>query len=237
MSEQNHTAPVVSAPPSSIENLTGHKFGRLLVVGYAAIQNRSHKMWICRCECGVVKPVMGQSLRNGASVSCGCLKREKFVARNTTHGMGRHGKNQSPEYRCWVHIRDRCFNHKDRKYNLYGGRGITVCQEWRDSFEAFYAYVGPRPSPEHSIDRFPNRDGNYEPGNVRWATITEQNENTSRNRFVTISGRTQCFKAWCRENGISYDLARDRIRNGWTDEEAVTTKSRGSGKRRLKQNT
>lgn len=125
-------------------------------------------------------------MRQGKSRSCGCLKDESARARCSnpdTHPATRHGhaKNytgtESSEYRAWRAAKHRCCSPKNRYWKDYGGRGIEMAPEWQESFEAFLAYIGPRPSPAHSIDRFPDNDGHYEPGNVRWATAKEQASN------------------------------------------------------------
>ena len=156
--------------------MVGQRFGRLSVIGRVpsppAGNHRGHAYWLCRCECGRDVSVRADRLRSGETSSCGCLR----IGQKTING----GRN-SPEYEPWRSAKRRCFNPKNEHFDRYGGRGITMCPEWRDSFEAFLRDVGPRPSPRHSIDRI-NNDGNYEPGNVRWATKREQMLNTSRSR-------------------------------------------------------
>lgn len=115
----------------------------------------------------------------------------------------------------------RCYNEKHHHYANYGGRGITVCQRWRDSFAAFLADVGPRPSPQHSLDRYPDNNGNYEPGNVRWATRSEQQRNRRVNHLLTFQGKTQCVIAWAEELGINPVTIIARLRAGRTIEEAL----------------
>jgi len=105
-----------------------------------------------------------------------------------------HGKRYLPEYKIWAAMKERCYRKNDKRYHRYGGRGITVYPEWRDSFQAFYDYIGPRPSPKHTLDRI-NNDGNYEPGNVRWATQEEQANNRSSNFMVTIPSTGQVMNA------------------------------------------
>lgn len=131
----------------------------------------------------------------------------------------KHGLSRSPEYTCWRGIRHRCLNPRARVFKHYGGRGITVCERWL-TFENFYADVGPRPSPAHSIDRYPDNDGNYEPGNVRWATITEQNLNTRRTKYVSRKERISVFEAGAR-TGLNENTVRARLRSGWTADRAV----------------
>ena len=152
---------------AKLQDLTGKVFGRLTVSDRAATGNiQPH--WRCVCECGTEKVISGASLRRGLTSSCGCLAREQIGLRARTHGMVK-----SPEFGAWSHMRRRCNNPNDAGYAYYGGRGIRVCAEWDASFEAFFADMGPRPSPVHSIDRIDN-DGNYEAGNCRWATKSEQ---------------------------------------------------------------
>jgi hypothetical protein len=129
----------------------------------------------------------------------------------------------SGEYTAWVHMIGRCENPNDAKFASYAGRGIKVCEKWRRSFAAFLADVGPRPSPSHSLDRFPNNDGDYEPGNVRWATPSQQQRNTRRNRLVTFGGVKLPLVAWCERFGLDYHVVRDRLEYGWTVDRALTT--------------
>jgi len=123
----------------------------------------------------------------------------------------------------------RCTNPKARSYSEYGGRGITVVQEWRGpgGFERFIAHIGPRPSRQHSIDRRDNERG-YEPGNVRWATAFEQNRNRRDNRMITVGDRTLCVADWARETGKSVQVIHGRIKHGWPADLAVMTPIRGA---------
>ena len=116
---------------------------------------------------------------------------------------------------------DRCFNPLHKKYARYGGRGIVVCPEWRSSFEVFLKYMGERPTPLHSVDRYPDNNGNYEPGNVRWATAKEQARNTSTNRLITIGDRTLTVSQWAEEAGKDMRLVIERLNRGWEPRRAV----------------
>jgi hypothetical protein len=140
----------------------------------------------------------------------------ELIARNTKHGLHR-----APENAIWREMKQRCTNPKSRKYPRYGGRGIRVCPAW-DLFEQFYADMGPRPSPAHSIDRTDN-DGNYEPGNCRWRTRSEQQRNRRNNHLLTYQGKTQTIAAWAEETGLRPMTLSYRISAGWGTELALTT--------------
>jgi hypothetical protein len=161
----------------------GQRFGRLVVVERAEVPRgrRRQAWWRCRCDCGNTTVVLGQRLRNGHTTSCGCLQQESRTER-ILHGHGRKDRHDAWEYKVWAGMKDRCFHGGDISYPNYGGRGITVREEWMD-FEVFLAYldatIGPHPGKGWSIDRIDN-DGNYEPGNIRWATASEQNRNKRR---------------------------------------------------------
>lgn len=138
----------------------------------------------------------------------------------TTHGHAARA-SRSSEYEIWKSIIQRCTNKNAKAYPDYGGRGICICDSWRNSFEAFLADVGPRPSPGHSLDR-ENNDGNYEPGNVRWATRTEQNRNSRHNRLITIDGVTKPLCEWLDERGVKVRTFYYRVHSGRTDAEALS---------------
>lgn len=189
---------------------TGQTFGRLTVL--ERVENNNHKKacWECRCSCGNIIIVTGCSLKTGNTQSCGCLKKELELIRPITHGM-----SKSREYIIWTHMISRCFNVSDKVFKHYGGRGITICDEWRHDFMAFYRHIGRRPSPKHSIDRIDN-DGNYEPGNVRWATIQQQNNNSRNTRNITLHGWTMTLSNWARFVGLKRETLLCRMdRSGW----------------------
>lgn len=165
-------------------DLLGQVFGRLTVESYVGGQGRGrHAIWLCRCECGGQTFVTSHRLRSSRALSCGCLRDERRRMAVRKHGESSwRGHSATPEYGIWRGLIGRCENENDRAYANYGGRGISVCREWRDSFEVFLAHVGRRPSSEHSVDRI-DTNGDYRPGNVRWATDVEQSRNR---RCVTL---------------------------------------------------
>jgi len=156
-------------------DISGQTFGRLHVIEFSE-SRKGRAFWLCRCDCGNEKVIEGKAMRQGITVSCGCFSRDKITHRNLSHGL-----SKTPEYRNWQAMLTRCYNSHSKNWKDYGGRGIKVCARWKkNNFENFLADMGKRPTPQHTLDRFPNNDGNYEPGNVRWATRYEQTHNRGR---------------------------------------------------------
>lgn len=196
-------------------DMSGLQYGRLRVTGIAGRDRNKKLFWECACDCGAACVVQGSKLVSGHTQSCGCLHADERKSRAI------HGKWRSPEYHTWGDIKQRCHNPACKDYAAYGGRGITVCQEWRESFDVFFADMGPRPSDSHSIDRI-NNDGHYEPSNCRWATAAQQNRNHRRNRNLTVDGVTLCIADWARRTGLATTTITDRLHRGATPAEAVT---------------
>lgn len=196
----------------------GNIVGRLTLL--RKVRENGDTRWECLCSCGNTASVSRSHLHE--TKSCGCLWRERMAEVNTTHGAAKRdaGGRQEPEYAIWKGIVARCFRPTAEHYADYGGRGITMCDEWRESYQAFISYIGSRPSKIHSIDRHPNNDGNYEPGNVRWATKGEQARNTRRNIYVTFGDRTMVVSDWAKEKGIDVKRIYRRLRLGWDAERA-----------------
>ncbi len=212
---------------SAIVDMTGQKIGRLTVLGPAGFKRRL-AAWRCLCECGKETVVAGGHLRGRRGTrSCGCYASDRRREAATTHGL-----SGTPEHGIWTDMIQRCTNPRRECFRNYGGRGIRVAAEWlgEGGFERFFAHVGPRSTPEHEIDRIDN-DGHYEPGNVRWATRSEQSSNTRRNRRLTFRGETLTLAAWSRRTGIPAAVIRLRVLWGWSMERALTEPSR-PGRRR-----
>ena len=193
----------------------GTRFGRIVVLA-PILPKAPPYYYECSCDCGRVFTRTNRALR-GKSLSCGCLRVESNLA-----AVVKHGLNKSSEHRIWVSMRSRCHNKEKAGYARYGGRGITVCERWRD-FSNFLADMGPRPSQQHQIDRIDN-NGNYEPGNCRWTTRAVQMQNTSRNVNVTINGETFCAKEWERRTGINSSTILSRVYAGWPEHMLLTTR-------------
>jgi len=175
--------------------LTGQQFGKLFVRGRAD-KNSDRTYWDCVCQCGNTRVVIGRNLMNGHTQSCGCYKVQRIVDTKTTHGCASTKTVRPPEYKVWKGMKDRCSNPNSSGYKRYGARGVRVSKDWED-FGKFFADMGSRPSPLHSIERIDNNKG-YEKGNCRWATRVEQCNNRRTNRFLTIDGVTRTVAEWCK---------------------------------------
>lgn len=199
-------------------DLTGQTFGRLTVLGRSQRRTKWQIHWDCVCECGNTCDVGGKSLRTGDVRSCGCLRKESIAA------IGRraatHGKTGTGAYESWAAMKYRCSNSNHMHFDNYGGRGIKVCERWQ-AFENFYEDMGDRPA-GMTLDRYPDVDGNYEPGNCRWATDVEQGNNKRTSRLITHGGETKTLTQWARSLGMRPGTLKERIRKGWSIEKAIT---------------
>lgn len=199
-------------------DLTGRRFGKLIVICQSNRNSRGFIQWLCSCDCGSQKNLITASLKSGNTQSCGCLQKERASAANTTHGLYNH----YPEYGIWNAMKNRCYNKKVERYNRYGGRGIMVCDIWIASFEAFITDMGRRPSKFHSIERL-NSDGDYCSENCIWATGEVQSRNRRDNIKITINGVSKLMIDWAKEYGVKENLVRSRRARGWRLDEKIFT--------------
>ncbi|EKD89559.1 MAG: hypothetical protein ACD_33C00045G0026 [uncultured bacterium] len=204
-----------------VKNLVDNKFGRLTVI-YDSGKRTSGRMiiWTCKCDCGNIINVCTGSLNSGNTKSCGCLQKD-YVS-NTGKNNITHGLSNTLIYKNWSDIIQRCNNPNNPAYIYYGARGIKICDKWLQSFEAFYTDMGVKPSSHHSIDRKDN-NGNYEPNNCKWSTQEEQCNNKSNNVILNYKGKKYTISQLAKEYNISYSKLHQRLRCGWSLEDAIET--------------
>lgn len=206
-------------------DLTGQPFERLTVLRRG--QNRkTSARWICECSCGTICTVDSADLRRKKAKSCGCIQREIAQALGKTRAT--HGLADSPEYRMWNGIKKRCLTPTAQNYSYYGGRGITICDAWKESFQKFYDDMGPRPTPQHTIERRSN-DLGYDKENCYWATVIEQAHNRRNNHMITIENATRCLVEWLEIYHIGRSTFSYRVNHGWSLARALTTPVRVHG--------
>lgn len=197
----------------------GRRFGRLVAVGFT--RENGVSFWVCDCDCGKSTTAETAVLRRGMKQSCGCLQRERTIEAVRIHG-GADGGKETPEYSTYKRMRLRCYWTGHVSFKNYGGRGIKVCDRWlngdgeRSGFECFLSDMGPKPTPKHSIDRHPDNNGNYEPGNCRWATVLQQRRKTRKSRIVEVGDNRVCLTEACEMLGISHRKANYMIQRGAT---------------------
>lgn len=203
-----------------IKDLTGQRFGRHVVVSRYDQTKSGNTRWLCQCDCGNKRIVIGSALLNGKTKSCGCYGIERTKERNRTHGQSVN-YTASPEHNAWSSMKRRCYKPKDNRYYRYGARGITVCKRWIHSFENFLKDMGHRPSPDHSLDRKRN-NGNYTPSNCRWATDDIQRRNKSNNKWYTYKGEKMILQDWCKKykfNRVGFYYYKKK--KGWSDTKII----------------
>lgn len=200
-------------------NLIGERYGRLVVIGEADRRRApcgvTERRFVCRCDCGNIKTIAAQTLRSGSAKSCGCLRREMVEEKNTTHG-----KSKSKLYRVWSSMKDRCLRNGARQFKDYGGRGISICDEWKNSFESFEKWATANGYAEGlTIERIDN-NGNYSPGNCKWIPRSEQSKNRRMNHYLTFNNSTRTIQDWANEIGINRCTLREYCKK-YGDENAV----------------
>lgn len=203
-------------------DLTGKRFGKLTVVEYLGRKHHS-SFWRCKCDCGNEVNCYYGNLIRGTSTSCGCMR-----SAYAKQSRNCHGESTTILYKKWSSIKTRCTNPNSPNYHLYGGRGISICDEWMEfwNFREWSYQNGYREG--LSIDRI-DVNGNYEPSNCRWATLEEQASNKRNNSFIEHGGKKQTAAQWARELGIGKDTITYRIRAGWTPEECLFGKEKKTG--------
>lgn len=209
-----------------INDLTGQRFGRLVVLSIAGRSKQRSVIWLCQCDCGNTHVASAPSLKGGKTQSCGCLSRDILKTLHATHGGTYH-----PMYQTWLGMKQRCSNPNHKDYHRYGGRGVSVCSRWEKDFGAFLSDVGERPGSDYSLDRI-NNDGDYEPANVRWATPDEQARNRPDRTLLTLNGVTKQLVAWADDIGVAASTLHSRHNKGWSDEKILTTPVRKPSERK-----
>jgi hypothetical protein len=205
--------------------LAGEKFGRLRAISQIGVEKRTGRvLWLCVCDCGKETQSSGPALKAGQKKSCGCLARENSI----THGATRH-RIITPEFAIWRSMLGRCRNKNCKSWKRYGGRGIEVCERWNE-FQNFYDDMGDRP-PGLELERIDN-DGNYEPGNCRWASHVEQANNRRNNRFLEARGQKMTIAQWSRETGLLQSTIWQRMARGWPASDILATEKFREGSRK-----
>lgn len=204
-------------------DITGRRFGRLVVESFAYVDAGRHSMWYCKCDCGKITVVQASSLRSGHTNSCGCLHAEKAKRMCLSHG-GR----KTRLYSVWRGMIGRTEHESHYGYDYYGERGITMCDEWRHDFQSFHDWAVTHGYREDlTIDRI-DVNGNYCPENCRWVTMKEQQRNRRNNARITYNGETLPLSEWCERLGIKIQTVWDRINKlGWSVKEAFETPVNG----------
>lgn len=194
---------------SKLYDYIGSRFNHFTVID--VVMGKWSLELLCVCDCGNLRSHKPRKLNNGEVKSCGCHRSDT----NKTHG-----KSRTTEYKSWQRLKDRCLNKNNPFYYLYGGRGIKFCKRW-NNFELFLKDMGPKPSPMHSLDRYPNKNGDYKPSNCRWATPQQQSCNLRSNILLTIDSKTLTIPEWAEVSGNNTERIRHRVWRGWSPYDAV----------------
>ena len=203
------------------KDLTGQRFGYLTIIKKAGKSKNNKTLWLCKCDCGNEKICIGNDLITGRTKSCGCLRKK---GSQRTHGF-----RYTRLYYIWQGIKKRCLNKNTPNYCIYGGRGIAICDEWKNDFKVFHDWAFANGYDENvkrgdcTIERI-DVNGNYEPSNCRWATMKEQCRNTKSNKLITYNNETRCLMDWSYILNINYGTLLNRFKKGWTIEKAFINK-------------
>jgi hypothetical protein len=186
----------------------GIRFGKL--VGIDPVHGKPWSVWLWQCDCGSKKEIIASNVKRGLTRSCGCVQKQSRT---------KHGAHKTRTYQAWINMKARVAGNSENSEKNYTNRGISVCQRW-EKFEAFIQDMGECPE-GLTLDRYPDNDGNYEPGNCRWATPGQQSANTRRTRLVVFDGREMCLAEACRLAGLNYRTAMKRISRGMTAQQSL----------------
>lgn len=205
-------------------DLTGQKFGRLIVIEY-----KQNGKWLCKCDCGNEKVVRGDSLKQGLTLSCGCLHKN-IVKLTCKKNFLKHGMSKTRINNIWFNILSRCYNEKSNNYKNYGARGIKICKEWKENFVAFYNWAIKNGYQDNlTIDRIDN-NGNYEPSNCRWVSQKIQQNNKRNNHLITYKDKTYTLSKWAEIKNIKISTLAMRLNHqSWSIEKALTTPVKTTG--------
>ena len=222
---------------ASLLDLTGERYGRLTAISSTGVKKGTSMVWSFMCDCGNQVERASGEVRRGKTHSCGCLRSELSKAKMKsfqtlgTIASSTHRMTGAPEFISWDSMKQRCLNPDHKSFKDYGGRGVVICDRWIDSFDKFLADMGERPEGT-TLDRV-DTNGNYEPGNCRWATGKVQGNNKRSSRNITFMGLTRTLKQWADGAGISNKVLAYRLANGWDMKEALMTKTdHGNGWKR-----
>lgn len=201
------------------EREIGNKYGSLTITGVnRSDKNRTYR-YAAVCDCGIIKEYCITKLRSGHTSSCGCLRKKLLSDRSKTHGLSKH-----PLFRVWTGMKSRCYNEKMDNYEYYGAIGVTVCDEWRNSFKCFHTWAMDNGwKPGLQIDRFPNKFGNYEPNNCRITTRIKNMNNKIKNRLFEIDGENLTSREISERFSMNLSQLNSRIAEGWDIQRAVHT--------------
>lgn len=199
------------------KDITGQRFGRLVAVRRVENAKSRNARWLCKCDCGNEKIVYISSLRSGDTISCGC-----YAIEVNSQVHKKHGGYGTRLHHIWTTMKARCFNENNKAYKNYGGRGITVCDGWKNDFAAFRDWAMANGYREDlTLDRI-DVNGPYSPENCRWATPKEQGNNRRNNRIITYNGKSQTMAEWADELGTTKDVIYRRLWRGWPESDAVS---------------
>lgn len=226
--KRNEKGQFVKGHPShNRADLIGEKFGRLEVLERAGKDKHQNLLWLCRCECGNTTTVSSNSLQQGRIKSCGCLRKERAREATLKHGEFTNYNTEKPRlYRIWIAMRTRCNNPNFPAYHNYGGRGISICDEW-EKYENFRDWAKNNGYEDDLTIHRVDNDGDYYPENCKWVTRREQANNMRVNHLITFNGETKTMAEWSRETGINYQTLADRINHQNLEPKEALTKPIG----------